>query len=311
MTDAELRISSDRKPGRPEAGEADVLEFGAAQETYLHMVVRRFLRHRLAVVSLAVVLLLIVCAVFAPAIAPQDPYAITSVFNGEPSAEHLLGTDRVGRDVLSRLIYGTRVSLSVGFLTVAMSVVIGTVLGLVSGYFGKAVDMLIMRVCDIFMSFPQLMLILVVVSIVGPSTRNITLVLGLLGWPQVTRIVRGNVLSIKQSDYMKACTALGFRVPRKLFRHILPNTLAPILVNATFGIAGNILLEAGLSFLGLGVQPPLASWGNMLTDAQSLTILTSQPWLWVPPGVMIMLSVLSVNFVGDGLRDAIDPKSLS
>lgn len=309
MAVAEQRLNG-VPPEAPEAG-AEGLEFGATQETYLHMVVRRFLKHKLAIAGLAVVLLLIICAVFAPVIAPHDPYEITNTFNGQPSAEHLLGTDRVGRDVLSRLIYGARVSLMVGFLTVAISVVIGSILGLVSGYFGGTVDMTVMRVCDVFMSFPQLMLILVVVSIVGPNTRNITLVLGLLGWPQVTRLVRGNVLTIKQSDYMRACTALGFRVPRKLFRHILPNTLAPILVNATFGIASNILMEAGLSFLGLGVQPPIASWGNMLTDAQSLTILTSQPWLWVPPGLMIMLSVLAVNFVGDGLRDAIDPKSLS
>lgn len=237
--------------------ENDALEFGAKEEKYWHMVLRRFLKHKLAVGGLVIVALLILCALFAPFLAPQDPYTITDVFNGAPSAEHLLGTDRVGRDVLSRLIYGTRVSLSVGFLTVAISVAIGTVLGLVSGYFGKKVDMIIMRICDVFMSFPQLMLILVVVSIVGPNTRNITLVLGLLGWPQVTRLVRGNVLSIKESDYMKACTALGFHVPRKLFLHILPNTLAPIMVNATFGIASNILMEAGLSFLGLGVQPPL------------------------------------------------------
>lgn len=291
--------------------ENDALEFGAKEEKYWHMVLRRFLKHKLAVGGLVIVVLLILCAVFAPFIAPQDPYTITDVFNGAPSAEHLLGTDRVGRDVLSRLIFGTRVSLSVGFLTVAISVAIGTVLGLVSGYFGKKIDMLIMRICDVFMSFPQLMLILVVVSIVGPSTKNITLVLGLLGWPQVTRLVRGNVLSIKESDYMKACTALGFHVPRKLFLHILPNTLAPIMVNATFGIASNILMEAGLSFLGLGVRDPIASWGNMLTDAQSLTILTSQPWQWIPPGIMIMVSVLSVNFMGDGLRDAIDPKSFS
>ena len=287
----------------------ETVEFKTGEETYLHMVVRHFLRHKLAVGGIFIVFLLMICAVFAPVISPHNPDEITNTFNAVPSAVHLLGTDRVGRDVLSRLIFGTRVSLTVGFLTVAISVVIGTVLGLISGYFGGKADMLIMRVCDIFMSFPQLMLILVVVSIVGPSTKNITLVLGLLGWPQVTRLVRGNVLSIRQSDYMKACTALGFHVPRKLFQHVLPNTLAPILVNATFGIAGNILMEAGLSFLGLGVQPPTASWGNMLTDAQSLTILTSQPWLWVPPGIMIMLSVLAVNFVGDGLRDAIDPKS--
>jgi peptide/nickel transport system permease protein len=305
---AELELKGPVLDGSGPTAQGTV-EFKTEEETYLHMVVRHFLRHKLAVVGIFVVFLLIICAVFAPAISPHSPYEITNSFNAIPSAEHPLGTDRVGRDVLSRLIFGTRVSLTVGFLTVAISVTIGTVLGLVSGYFGKKVDMLIMRVCDIFMSFPQLMLILVVVSIVGPSTQNITLVLGLLGWPQVTRLVRGNVLSIRQSDYMKACTALGFHVPRKLLKHVLPNTLAPILVNATFGIASNILMEASLSFLGLGVQPPAASWGNMLTDAQSLTILTSQPWLWVPPGVMIVLSVLAVNFVGDGLRDAIDPKS--
>lgn len=311
MAVAEMKVPNAANAGGPEPDMSDSIEFGTAQETYLHMVVRRFLKHKLAIGGVVVVLLLVIFAVFAPVISPHDPNEITNSFNAAPSAEHLLGTDRVGRDVLSRLIYGTRVSLSVGFLTVVISVVIGTILGLVSGYFGKTIDMIIMRICDIFMSFPQLMLILVVVSIVGPNTRNITLVLGLLGWPQVTRLVRGNVLSLKESDYMKACTALGFHVPRKLFKHILPNTLAPILVNATFGIASNILMEAGLSFLGLGVQPPKASWGNMLTDAQSLTILTSQPWLWVPPGIMIMLSVLAVNFVGDGLRDAIDPKSLS
>ena len=170
--------------------------------------------------------------------------------------------------------------------------------------------MALMRVVDVFMSFPQMLLILVVVSIVGPGLIKIILILGFLGWPSVARIVRGCVLSIKENDYIKSAVAMGFSTPRILFMHILPNAVAPILVNATFSIANAIIVEASLSFLGLGVQPPTASWGNMLTDAQTISILTEKPWLWVPPGIMIILSVLSVNFVGDGLRDALDPRSL-
>ncbi|MNE38129.1 Glutathione transport system permease protein GsiD [compost metagenome] len=186
---------------------------------------------------------------------------------------------------------------------------IGTVLGLVSGYFGGWVDSVIMRLTDIFMSFPYIMLILVVASIVGPGLVNIILILGVLGWPGVARLVRGNVLSVKESDYVKAGYVLGYSHIRMLFSHILPNVVAPILVYATSGVAGAILDEAALSFLGLGVQPPTPSWGNMLSSAQSLTVLTSQPWLWVPPGLMIILTVLSINFVGDALRDALDPKN--
>ncbi|SFF23656.1 peptide/nickel transport system permease protein [Paenibacillus algorifonticola] len=280
------------------------------EESYAGMVVRRFKKHKLAVAGLVIMTLLSLGAIMAPWIVPHDPYQVTEAFEAEPSAEHLLGTDQVGRDVLSRLIYAARVSLMVGLGSVLISVTIGTVLGLVSGYFGGLVDMAVMRVTDIFMSFPQLMLILVVVSVVGPSLTNVILILGFLGWTGAARLVRGSVLSIKQMDYVKAGVALGLGTPRILFKHILPNALAPILVNATFGIAGAIVSEASLSFLGLGVQPPTASWGNMLTDAQSLTVLTSQPWLWLPPGIMIVVSVLSVNFIGDGLRDAMDPKSL-
>lgn len=283
---------------------------GRAEESYARMVLRRFRKHKLAVAGLAVMLLFAVVAVFAPWVAPHDPYKVTGFFGEGPSSDYWLGTDQTGRDVLSRLIYAARISLSVGIGSVLISVTIGTILGLVSGYFGGWVDMAIMRVTDIFMSFPQLMLILVVVSIVGPSLWNVILILGLLGWTAVARIVRGSVLSIKQADFVKAGVALGLGTPRLLSFHILPNVTAPILVNATFGIASAILTEASLSFLGVGVQPPIASWGNMLTDAQSLTVLTSQPWLWVPPGIMIIIAVLSVNFIGDGLRDALDPKSL-
>lgn len=279
------------------------------EESYFLMILHRFRKHKVAMVSVTLMLLLIICALCAQFIAPQDPYKVTASFSAAPSAEHILGTDQSGRDVLSRLIYASRVSLIVGIGSVVISTIIGTILGLMSGYFGGWIDMVLMRITDIFMAFPQIMIILVVVAIIGPSLWNIIAVLGFLGWPPITRIVRGSVLSVKENDYVKAAVGLGLETPRILFSHILPNILAPIIVNATFGVAYAILLEAALSFLGMGVQPPTASWGNMLTEAQSLSVLTSKPWLWLPPGIMIFLSVLSVNFIGDGLRDAFDPKS--
>jgi len=279
-------------------------------ERYIDLIIRRFSRHKLAIAGLIVIITLAMAAIFAPFISPYDPYQITDEFSARPSSHHLLGTDQVGRDVLSRLIFGSRISLTVGLGTVAISVIIGIILGLVSGYFGGKTDMLIMRMTDIFMSFPDIVLILVIVSIMGPGLTNIILVIGLLKWPSVTRLVRGNVLSIKKMDYIKSAVVLGIKTPRILFFHVLPMTLAPILVNATSGMASAIITESSLSFLGMGVQPPVASWGNMITDAQSLTVLTSQPWLWLPPGMMIILCVLSINFIGDGLRDALDPKNL-
>lgn len=308
MSAAELVRNENSGLGADPQGDAP-LE-GRQEESYARMVIRRFGKHKLAVLGFAIMVMLTIIAIAAPLFAPHNPYEVTGFFGEAPSSKYLLGTDQTGRDVLSRLIYAARISLSVGIGSVLISVTIGTILGLVSGFFGGWVDMAIMRVTDIFMSFPQLMLILVVVSIVGPSLWNVILILGLLGWTAVARIVRGSVLSIKQADFVKAGIALGLGTPRILAFHILPNVTAPILVNATFGIASAILTEASLSFLGLGVQPPIASWGNMLTDAQSITVLTSQPWLWLPPGLMIIIAVLSVNFIGDGLRDALDPKSL-
>ncbi|HLO11647.1 MAG TPA: oligopeptide ABC transporter permease [Pseudoneobacillus sp.] len=279
------------------------------EESYLKVVASRFFKHKLAVLGLIIFILIVLMAIFAPLIAPQSPYEVGYEFEAKPSSEHLLGTDQVGRDILSRLIYASRISLSVGLGAVSIYVVIETILGAIAGYMGKWADMLIMRVTDIFMSFPFLMVILVLVSVMGPSLFNIILVLGVLGWPPIARLVRGSVLSLKEMDYVKAGVALGYTAPKILINHILPNALAPILVNATFGIASAIIMEASLSFLGMGVQPPTASWGNMLTEAQSLTVLAEQPWLWIPPGLMIILAVISINFMGDGLRDAVDPKS--
>ncbi|MBV6715241.1 oligopeptide ABC transporter permease [Paenibacillus chitinolyticus] len=267
---------------------------------------RKFRRHKLAAAGSVVTLLLIAAALLAPVIVPYDPKEVTGVFSAAPSAEHWLGTDQVGRDVFSRLVYATRVSLIVGFASVFLYVTFGTLVGLISGYFGGWLDMAIMRITDMFMAFPFLMVILVVVAVLGSDMRTIILVLALFSWPGVARLVRGSVLTIKRLDYVRAGIALGYGTPRILLQHVLPNAAGPVIVQATFGVASAIMSEAGLSFLGMGVQPPTASWGNMLTDAQSLTVLTEQPWLWIPPGAMILLLVLSINFVGDGLRDALD-----
>lgn len=305
-----MSLTSPKIETEVELPSRELTEDLGTEESNLKVISRRFFKHKLAVVGLVIFSIIVLIAVFAPVIAPLSPYDVKGDFSSAPSAAHVLGTDQVGRDLLSRLIYASRVSLSVGIGAVAIYITIGTIFGALAGYFGKWVDMVIMRLTDIVMSFPYLMVILVLVSIMGPSLFNIILVIGLLGWPSVARLIRGSVLSVKEMDYIKSGVALGYSAPKIVFQHILPNCLAPILVNATFGIASAIILETSLSFLGMGVQPPAASWGNMLIEAQSLTVLGSQPWLWIPPGLMIILSVLSINFMGDGLRDALDPKSI-
>jgi len=270
---------------------------------------RRFIRHRLALISSGVLLVIVLVALLADQIAPYDPTFIDPlVFDEAPTPAHPLGTDRVGRDVLSRLIHGGRISLSVGVVAVGIYMVIGVALGALAGFYGGWIDNVISRLIDVVLSFPTLMLILVLVSLLGPGLQNIMLVLGLLGWPQVARIVRGEVLRLRTNDFVWAARMIGAPNGRIITRHILPNAMGPLLVAATFGVASAILSESALSFLGLGVQPPTASWGQMLNDAQSLTILESKPWLWIPPGMMILISVLSINFIGDSLRDALDPQ---
>jgi peptide/nickel transport system permease protein len=270
---------------------------------------RRFLRHRLALFGAVVLSLLALMAVFAPWISPSDPNHVDIMLAREgPSAGHLLGMDVVGRDVLSRLIHGARVSLSVGLLSVSIYVIFGTILGCIAGYFGGRIDMLISRLIDAVLSFPALMLILVIVGLLGPSIFNIIIAIAVLSWPEVARIARGQTLAAREEIYVIASEATGAPPSRIILEEILPNILSPIIVDATFGIARAILVEASLSFLGMGVQPPTASWGNMLNDAQSLSILESMPWMWVPSGLMIFIATISINFVGDGLRDALDPK---
>lgn len=269
---------------------------------------QRFRRHRLALLGLAILTLLTVGAIAAPLIARQGPYAVNlREPRSAPSSTYILGTDAAGRDVFSRLLYAGRVSLSVGLVAVGIYTVIGVILGALAGFYGGWVDSFIMRMADIVLAFPSIIIIITVVSVLGPGLFNLMLVIGLLGWPPITRLLRGEFLSLREREFIVAARGTGARNKRLMFRHLLPNAMAPIIVAATFGVANAILLEAALSFLGLGVQPPQPSWGNMLTDAQSLTVLESMPWLWIPPGMMIALAVLSINFIGDGLRDALDP----
>jgi peptide/nickel transport system permease protein len=293
------------------AGEVTVQGSDQSVLNLKKMAWRRFKRHRLAVVSAVILLILILLAIFAPLISAHDPYTPNMYsIRKPPSSEHILGTDGSGRDVFARLLWGGRVSLSVGLVAVSIYITIGTILGGIAGYWGKTIDFIIMRVTDVIMCFPTLLIILAIVPLVGPSIFNIMVVIGFLGWTGIARLVRGEFLSLSERDYVLAARATGVPDRRIIFRHILPNVVGPLIVAATFGIAGAIIAEAGLSFLGLGVQAPQSSWGNMLNAATSLAALQWQPWMWVPPGVMIAITVLCINFIGDGLRDALDPRSL-
>ena len=278
-------------------------------ESYLQTIVRRLRKHHLAAVSFVVLIILGGAALLAPVIAPYDPDAIVGPFSGAPSREFWLGTDQIGRDVLSRLLYAMRISLLVGIMATLISTVIGVILGLVAGYFGGVIDMVLMRFTDMVMSFPYILLVLVAAAIFKPGLWNIIWILGFVDWPGIARLVRGNVLNLRETNFVKGNLIAGMPLRHILFSEILPNTVAPILVYATSVLALSMLDEAALSFLGMGVQPPTASLGNMLNGAQSLTVLTKQPWLWVPAGLLIVVLVMAINFIGDALRDALDPNS--
>ena len=297
---------TDQAIAQPAIGLQEVAERRGVKRPRLHA----FLRHRLALAGACVILVLLFIAIFAPLVATHDPNKIDLFATSQaPSEAHWLGTDDIGRDVYSRVVYGTRVSLSVGLVSVTIYVLIGTILGAVSGYFGGWIDSTIQRFTDAVMCFPSLIIIIAAVAIIGPSIYNVMIVIGLLTWPGICRLVRGQFLSLREREFVEAARAMGAHPSRIIFRHLLPNAIAPITVAATFGVAAAILTEAGLSFLGLGVQPPTASWGNMINTAQSAAVLQQMPWLWIPAGVMIALAVLSINFIGDGLRDALDPRS--
>ena len=270
----------------------------------------RFRRHRLALIGFIILGTFIFIAILAPFIAVQDPFYVDlKNFKAPPSWDHILGTDRAGRDVWARLVYASRVSLAVGIVAAFISSGIGVLVGIIAGYAGKWVDNLLMRFTEVVMTLPTFFVLIIASSMVGRSVINIMLIIGLLGWTGKARLVRGQVLSLKEMDYVTAAKALGATAKRISWVHIFPGTVPYVVVSTTLTVGGAILSEAGLSFLGLGVAFETPTWGNLMNSAQSLHVLKYQPWNWLPPGLAIGLTVLSVNFVGDGLRDALDPRT--
>jgi len=270
--------------------------------------VARFTRHRLAILGSVAVVVLLLTAIFAPDIAPRNPLYIDLVVRFTPPLHgaFLLGTDPLGRDLLSRLIYAGRISLTVGFSAMLVSAVVGTAVGTLAAFRGGAVDSFFMRVTDVGFSLPSIFLLLLLAAFISPSVLSITLIIGLTSWMATARLVRGQILTVLKLDFIEAARAGGASDLRLVLRHLLPNSTAPVVVAATLNVADAILAESYVSFLGYGIQPPLASWGNMLNNAQSYFV--SAPWLAVFPGLMITLAVTSINFIGDGLRDALDPR---
>jgi len=268
---------------------------------------KRFLRNFAFTAGALLTIALIFVALAAPLLAPFDPNAQNTIRRLEPpSHEHPLGLDELGRDVLSRILFGARVSLRVGFSVVLIAAAIGIALGSIAGYFGGAIDVMIMRICDILLAFPGILLAIALVAVLGPSLNNVILALATIGWVGYARLVRGQVLKVREMEYVTAAKALGARSPRVIVLHVLPNVINPVIVMATLGLAGAILAEAALSFLGLGVQPPTPSWGSMLTSGRQYLGLANH--LAIYPGIAIMLAVMGLNFLGDGLIDALDPK---
>jgi len=278
-------------------------------DTLTKIFFRKFTKNKLAVFGAIVLLIIIILAAFAPWIAPFD-HEKTNVINklSSPGKEHWLGTDRFGRDVFSRLLFGGRISLLVAFGSVAGALIIGTTIGALAGYYGGMIDAILMRFVDIVISIPSLFLLITVVTIFEPGWDKLILIFALTSWTSTARLVRGEFLSLRTREFVLASRTIGTRASKIIFSHILPNAMGPIIVAATLLVGGVILSEAALSYLGLGVQPPTPSWGNMLQDAQGFTVIIKAPWYPAFPGLLILITVLCFNFVGDGLRDALDPK---
>lgn len=283
-------------------------------QSFSYQAWRRFKKNKLAVFGMCFVLVLILISILAPLFAPYDPFVSIKNEAGSldiysaPSSTYPLGTDGLGRDILSRIIYAGRISLSVGLISILISTTVGVLLGSLAGYFGGWVDTVIMRTVDVVYCFPVMFLIITVSTLLKPSIFNIMIIIGMVSWTGTARLVRGEILHVRESEYIQAARALGAFDFTIIWQHILPNILAPILVQATLQTAEAILTEASLSFLGVGVQQPTPSWGNMLYEAMSIMVLRFRAWVWLPPGIAILITVLSINFIGDGLRDALDPK---
>ena len=281
------------------------------KEIWNSQAMKKFIHNKKAMLGLAIVTILVLAVVFIPLFADLDPYTTDRAagFNKPPSDAHILGTDDVGRDLFARLLYGGRNSLFVGITSTIISVLIGIPLGLIAGYFRGTAESIIMRTADGFMSFPSMLLILVLVAVFGPSILTGTVVIGVLGWTAIAKLIYGNVLSIREREYIQAARAVGVSTKKILFSEVLPNAIPPVWANISFRVAGAILTESSLSFLGMGVQTPQASWGNIIFAAQNLLVLTARPWVWLPPGICIILVVIGFNFIGEGVRDALDPKT--
>ncbi|HEX9077498.1 MAG TPA: ABC transporter permease [Anaerolineae bacterium] len=276
------------------------------QTSFAEDIWRRFKRNRLALVGAGIVSVLCVLALLAPVIAPYDPVEVNLDIQFDvPSLQHLFGADLYGRDLLSRVIYGARISLLIGFIPSAISMAIGAALGVLAAFYGKWVDAFIMRLADVVLAFPSIILAMVVTYTLGASLFTLFIALSVVGWASAARVVRSQALAIKETDFITASKSIGVGDARIMFRHIIPNCLAPILVLFTLNIPEAIMAEAGLSFLGVGAQPPTPSWGLMVNEAQQYVF--SAPWASILPGLAILLTTLGFNFVGDGLRDAIDP----
>jgi peptide/nickel transport system permease protein len=269
---------------------------------------RRFRKHKLAVAGAVLILLFYAVAVFAPILAPHDPYVVNTLKLREaPTSSHPKGRDEVGRDLLSRVIYGSRIALTVGFVAAGISLVVGVLCGLVAGYFGGWVDQVLMRLVDALMAFPTLLLIMATVAAFGPKLWTVIVAIGMTSWSVYARVVRGEVLSLREREFVEGARALGAGGWRIIFRHLLPNCMAPVIVLVTLNVSNAILTESSLSFLGFGIQPPEASWGSILSTGRQF--ITTAPHIAIFPGLAITLVVLAFNLVGNGLRDALDPKS--
>jgi len=287
------------------------LEANAKIETPTQIAWRRFRRHRLAVVSLMILGIISVMVIAAPVFTRYEPTEMNLRDRAlAPGGDHWLGTDNLGRDMWSRTVYGGRVSLEVGLAAALISTVIGVILGSISGYYGRLVDMVIMRITDVVMTFPPIIIMLTVAAIAGTGLTNVILIIGGLRWPGTTRLVRGQFLSLKNQEFVLAARTMGLPDWIIITRHVLPNVMAPLMANITFAVSAAILSEAGLSFLGMGIPLPTPTWGNIMENARSLTILQDKPWMWLPAAVATLITVLCINFVGDGLRDALDPQQV-
>lgn len=297
------------QPSLAPNNEIELHGMNSKADSMTKIIIRKFFKNKLAVIGSVLLLIIFSAAIFAPLLTPYKPEDLELLDRFlTPSKEHLLGTDTFGRDIFTRLLYGARVSLMVAFFSVAGAMTIGTVLGALAGYFGGIIDAIIMRFVDIMLSIPQIFLLITLVTVFKPGMDKLILIFALTGWMGTSRLVRGEFLSLRTREFVLASKTIGTNSLKIIFREILPNAMGPVIVAATLAIGGVILAESALSYLGLGIKPPDASWGNMLIDAQSITVMTKYWWFPTAPGLCILITVLSFNFVGDGLRDALDPK---